>query len=56
MAQLHPFYEAHRPQMEAAMRQRLDFADPLLRKHLNLGDTADLRRDIMDEFATVLRQ
>ncbi|MEA2876704.1 MAG: hypothetical protein QOF14_1900 [Hyphomicrobiales bacterium] len=56
MAQLHPFYEAHRPQMEAAMRQRLDFADPLLRKHLNLGDTADLRQEIMDEFATVLEQ
>src|SRR5258708_35391836 len=42
--------------MEAAMRQRLDFAEPLLRKHLNLGDIADLRRDIMDEFATVLEQ
>jgi hypothetical protein len=42
--------------MEAAMRQRIDFADPLLRKHLNLGDTADLRREIMDEFATVLEQ
>ena len=34
MAELHPFYEAHRPQMEEAMRQRLDLADPLLRKHL----------------------
>jgi hypothetical protein len=56
MAELHPFYEAHRPQMEAAMRQRLDLADPLLRKHLNLGDTADLRQVIMDEFATVLEQ
>jgi len=56
MAELHPFYEAHRPQMEAAMRQLLDIADPLLRKHLNLGDTADLRQEIMDEFATVLEQ
>jgi len=56
MAELHPFYEAHRPQMEAAMRQRLDIADPLLRAHLNLGDTADLRQDIMDEFSTVLGQ
>ena len=34
MTELHPFYEAHRPQMEEAMRQRLDFADPLLREHL----------------------
>src|SRR5262245_35553566 len=56
MAELHPFYEAHRPQMEEAMRQRLDLADPLLREHLHLGDTTDLRREIMDEFATVLEQ
>jgi hypothetical protein len=56
MTELHPFYEAHCPQMEEAMRQRIDFADPLLREHLRLSDTADLRQEIMDEFATVLRQ
>src|ERR1700742_3384794 len=56
MAELHPFYQAHRPQMEEAMRQRLDFADPLLREHLRLGDTTDLRQEIMNEFATVLLQ
>jgi len=53
---LHPFYEAHRSQMEEAMRQRFDFADPLLREHLHLSDTTGLRQEIMDEFQTVLRQ
>ena len=56
MSALHPFYEAHRPQMEEAMRQRLDLADPLLREHLRLGDTAELRREIMDAFQIVLQQ
>ena len=54
MADLHPFYEAHRPQMEEAMRQRVELADPLLREHLGLSDTTDLRQEIMDEFDTVL--
>jgi len=53
---LHPLYEAHRPQMEEVMRQRFDFADPLLREHLHLSDTSGLRQEIMDEFQTVLRQ
>ena len=56
MSGLHPFYEAHRPQMEEAMRQRLDFADPLLREHLNVTDTAAVRQEIMDELEVVLRQ
>src|SRR5262245_60749886 len=56
MPGLHPFYEAHRPQMEEAMRQRLELADPLLREHLDLGDTSALRHEIMDEFETVLQQ
>lgn len=56
MPGLHPFYEAHRPDMEEAMRQRLDHADPLLREHLRLSDTADLHKEIMDEFEIVLRQ
>src|SRR5262245_61826812 len=56
MAELHPFYEAHRPQMEEAMRQRLDLAEPLLREHLRLRDTSDVRREVMEEFATVLHQ
>src|SRR5262245_35541170 len=56
MAQLHPFYEAHRPEMEAAMRQRIELAEPLLREHLQINDTANVRREIMDEFGTVLHQ
>jgi len=56
MAELHPFYAAHRPQMEEAMRQRLDLADSQLRKHLRLSDITDLCQEIMDEFVTVLEQ
>src|ERR1044072_4252503 len=56
MTDLHPFYEAHRPQMEKVMRQRIDLADALLRKHLGLSDIADVRQEIMDEFDTVLHQ
>jgi L-2-amino-thiazoline-4-carboxylic acid hydrolase-like protein len=56
MSGLHPFYEAHRPAMEEAMRQRLDLADPLLREHLRLSDSAELRQQIMDEFQIVLEQ
>jgi hypothetical protein len=53
---LHPYYEAHRPAMEAAMRQRLDLADALLREHLALADTAPLKAEMMSEFDVVLRQ
>jgi hypothetical protein len=56
MAELHPFYEAHRVEMEASMRQRLDLAEPLLREHLGVSDTADVRREIKDEFEIVLHQ
>lgn len=56
MAELHPFYEAHRPQMEEAMRQRLDLADALLREHLNVSDAINVRQEIMDEFDIVLGQ
>jgi hypothetical protein len=52
MAELHPFYEAHRAVMEAAMRQRLDLADLLLRQHT----ATDLRQEIMDEFEVVLHE
>ena len=31
MAEIHPFYEAHRGAMEAAMLQRLDIAEAMLR-------------------------
>ena len=38
------------------MRQRLDVADPLLRKHLDLSDTTGLKQEVMNEFETVLHQ
>src|SRR4051812_22407044 len=56
MAALHPFYEAHRGEMEGAMRRRLDLADAMLREHLGCGDTTDLKQEIMDEFEIVLHQ
>lgn len=56
MTELHPFYETRRPQMEAAMRQRLDLADALVREHLNVSDTTNFRQETMDEFEIVLGQ
>ncbi|QAU48058.1 L-2-amino-thiazoline-4-carboxylic acid hydrolase [Bradyrhizobium guangzhouense] len=57
MAQtIHPFYEAHRDAMEAAMRQRLDLAEPMLRERAHLTDVDAIRRQVMDEFAIVLTQ
>src|ERR1041384_6677367 len=56
MSELHPYYEEHRAEMEATMRQRIELADPLLREHLQISDTASLGQEIMDEFDTVLHQ
>lgn len=53
---IHPFYEAHRPAMEAAMRQRLDLAEPMLRERTDIRDVDRIRREVMDEFAVVLAQ
>ena len=53
---IHPFYESHREAMEAAMRQRLDFAEPLLRERTQLADLDAIRREVMDEFEVVLSQ
>ena len=36
MAEIHPFYEAHRGAMEAAMRHRLDLAEAMLRERAHL--------------------
>lgn len=51
---IHPFYEPHRPAMEAAMRQRVDLAEALLRERGHLPGTGGIGQDVMDEFATVL--
>lgn len=53
---IHPFYESHRGAMEAAMRQRLDIAEPMLRERTQLSDTAAIRQEVMDEFERVLTQ
>jgi hypothetical protein len=51
---IHPFYESHRPAMEAAMRQRLDLAEPMLRERAQLPNTDAIRQEVMAEFETVL--
>src|SRR3954471_7990254 len=53
---IHPFYEAHRGAMEAAMRQRLDLAEATLRERAQLSDIDGIRREVMDEFEVVLTQ
>src|ERR1041384_4107076 len=56
MAEVHPYYEAHRGAMEAAMLQRLDLAEEMLRGLPQVSDIERVRREVMDEFAIVLTQ
>jgi hypothetical protein len=56
MTEIHPFYEAHRGAMEAAMRQRLHLAEGMLREHANFSDMDRVRQEVMNEFEIVLRQ
>ena len=56
MAEVHPYYEAHRGAMEAAMLQRLDLAEEMLRGLPQVSDIERVRREVMDEFAVVLTQ
>lgn len=53
---IHPFYEQHRGTMEAAMRDRLDLAEAILRERAHLTDIDGIRQEVMDEFAIVLTQ
>jgi hypothetical protein len=53
---IHPFYEAHRSAMEAAMRHRLDLAEAMLRERAHLADIDGIRQEVMDEFEIVLGQ
>lgn len=53
---IHPFYEAHRGEMEAAMRQRLDLAETMLRERAQLVDFDKVKQEVMDEFEIVLGQ
>ncbi|MGW1423908.1 L-2-amino-thiazoline-4-carboxylic acid hydrolase [Bradyrhizobium manausense] len=56
MAEIHPFYEQYRGAMEAAMHQRLDLAESMLRERAHLTEIDRIRREVMDEFAIVLTQ
>ena len=42
--------------MEAAMRQRLDLAETILRERAQLSDTDEIRQEVMNEFEIVLIQ
>lgn len=53
---VHPFYEAHRGAMEAAMRDRLDLAEAMLCERAHLSDIDGIRQEVMEEFAIVLTQ
>ena len=44
MSEIHPFYQAHRGAMEAAMRQRLDLAEAMLRERAHLADLDATKR------------
>ncbi len=56
MAEIHPFYQTHRHAMEAAMRERMDLAEPMLCERAHLSDIDAIRREVMDEFEIVLTQ
>lgn len=53
---IHPFYAQHRGAMEAAMRHRLDLAEPMLCERTHLADIAGIRQEVMHEFEVVLTQ
>lgn len=53
---IHPFYEQHRGAMKAAMRERLDLAETMLRERAHLSDIAAIRQQVMVEFEIVLTQ
>src|SRR5437016_1490706 len=54
MAEIHPYYEGHRAAMQAAMRQRLDLAEAMLRERAHLSDLDKVREEVMAEFEIVL--
>ena len=55
-AVVHPFYESHRGTMEAAMSQRLDLAEAMLRERAHLSDIDSIRTQVIGEFEIVLTQ
>jgi hypothetical protein len=53
---IHPFYESHRGAMVAAMRHRLDLAEPMLCERAHLSNIDGIRQQVMHEFEIVLTQ
>ncbi|MET0733258.1 MAG: hypothetical protein ABW054_09340, partial [Casimicrobiaceae bacterium] len=53
---IHTFYEAHRGEMEAAMRHRLNLAEAMLCERAHLSDVDEIRQEVMAEFEIVLTQ
>ncbi|WP_342739615.1 L-2-amino-thiazoline-4-carboxylic acid hydrolase [Bradyrhizobium sp. B117] len=53
---IHPFYAQHRDAMEAAMRDRLDLAEAMLRERAHVSDIHAIRQEVMNEFEIVLTQ
>jgi hypothetical protein len=56
VGEIHPYYEIHRSAMEAAMCQRLDLAEPMLRARTQLTELDRIRQEVMNEFEIVLTQ
>src|SRR5262245_2709288 len=56
MTKIHLFYEAHRGAMEAAMHQRLDLAEGMLRERTQLSDMDRISQEVMEEFDIILTQ
>jgi L-2-amino-thiazoline-4-carboxylic acid hydrolase len=56
MAEIHPFYQSYRVEMEAVMCRRLDLAEGMLRERAQLSDIGRIRQQVMDEFEIVLTQ
>src|SRR6201986_3636516 len=52
----HPFYEAHRDAMEAAMRHCLDLAETMPRERAHLSNIDGIRQEVTSEFQIVLTQ
>ena len=55
-ATIAPYYAQHRDAMVAAMQERLDLAEPLLRELANQSDTEAIRVEVLREFDIVLAQ
>ena len=53
---IHPYYESHRPAMQASMRHRLDLAEVMLSERAHLSDIDGIKQEVMGELDIVLTQ